>query len=172
MREGGRVSAPGGLVVRPATVADAELIAWHRVGLFRDTLPPERVAEADALFALSRDTLREVIEAGTSLAWIAEAHEPAGSLVMHLVNRLPSPTSPNGREGYVVHVYVDTAWRNAGVGAALLAEAEAAGRALALSRIRLHAIERAVPLYARAGYRMRSNDMERILPVPPPAGPR
>ncbi len=157
------MSGPGAPRVRPATAADADAIARHRVALFRHVLPAERRAEAEALLEPSRDALRETLAAGTSLAWVADEPEPAGSLVMHLVRRLPSPTSPNGREGYVVHVYVDEARRDAGLGAALLAAAEAGGRALGLSRIRLHAVDRALPFYRRAGYRPRTNDLERIL---------
>jgi GNAT superfamily N-acetyltransferase len=156
-------SAPAAPSVRAATPADAGAIARHRVRLFAGLLPAERRAEAEALLAPSRDAVREALEAGSSLAWVADGPEPAGSLVMHLVRRLPSPTSPSGREGYVVHVYVEDGRRDSGLGAALLAAAEAAGRALGLSRIRLHAVERALPFYRRAGYELRTNDMQRFL---------
>lgn len=154
------MSAPA---VRLATVADAGTIARHRVGLFFAALPPERAHEAEPLFEPSRAALLATLADGTSVAWVTDEPEPAGSLVMHLVTRLPSPTSPNGREGYVVHVFVDAARRGSGIGAALLAAAEAEARRLGLSRIRLHAIERALPLYRRAGYVLRSNDLERVL---------
>jgi GNAT superfamily N-acetyltransferase len=156
-------SAPAAPGIRAATPADAGAIARHRVRLFAGLLPAERRAEAEALLAPSRDAVREALEAGSSLAWVADGPEPAGSLVMHLVRRLPSPTSPSGREGYVVHVYVEDGRRDSGLGAALLAAAEAAGRALGLSRIRLHAVERALPFYRRAGYELRTNDMQRFL---------
>ncbi len=149
--------------VRRAGEADAEAIARHRVALFRELLPPECRGEGDALLAPSRAALEETLAAGTSLAWVADEPEPSGSLVMHLVRRLPSPTSPNGREGYVIHVYVEPGRRGAGLGAALLAAAEAEGRARGLSRIRLHAVDRALALYHRAGYRLRTNDLERVL---------
>ena len=131
--------------------------------LFQLHLPPERQGEAEALFAPSLAALLEALDAGTTLAWVADEPEPSGSLVMHLVRRLPSPSSLNGREGYVVHVFVEDSRRDSGLGSALLAAAEAAGRSHGLSRIRLHAVERALPFYARAGYTPRTNDLELFL---------
>ena len=152
--------------VRPATVADAEAIARHRIALFRAVMPEARWPEADALLEASRDAVAETLGDGTAVAWLAEAagaDAPVGSLVMHLVRRLPSPTSPSGREGYIVHAYVTDAHRSAGVGAALLAAAETDARARGLGRIRLHSADRAVEFYLRAGFTLRSNDMERLL---------
>jgi GNAT superfamily N-acetyltransferase len=154
------VNAEPATRVRTATPADAATIARHRVLLFGQLLPAERRAEAEALLSPSREAVHEALEAGTSLAWVADEAEPTGSLVMHLVRRLPSPTSPTGREGYIVHVFVEGGRRDSGLGAALLAAAEAAGRELGLSRIRLHAVDRALPFYQRAGYALRTNDME------------
>lgn len=157
------MNAGPGVRVRAATAADADAIARHRVALFKAVMPPERHTEADALLEASRAAVAETLAAGTSLAWVSDEPEPAGSLVMHLVTRLPSPTSPTGREGYVVHVFVDGERRSSGLGAALLAAAEAAGRERGLSRIRLHAVDRALSFYARAGYTPRSNDLQLLL---------
>jgi GNAT superfamily N-acetyltransferase len=149
--------------VRPASREDAAIIARHRVRLFQSLLPAERHDELEALFGPSRDAVLEALDDGTSLAWVADEPEPSGSLVMHLVRRLPSPSSPTGREGYVVHVFVEDARRDSGLGSALLAAAEAAGRARGLTRIRLHAVDRALAFYRRAGYVPRTNDLERFL---------
>ena len=149
--------------VRRALLEDAATLARHRVELFRSVLPPDRQAGLEVLYLPSLEAVRETMAAGTSLAWVADEPEPKGSLLMHLVRRLPSPTSPEGREGYVIHVYVSEAAREAGLGSALLAAAEAAARERGLSRIRLHAMDRALPFYARAGYVPRSNDLELVL---------
>ena len=151
--------------VRAATAADADAIARHRIALFRAVLPEARWPEADALLGASRDAVAETLADGTALAWLAATpgEEPVGSLVMHLVRRLPSPTSPSGREGYIVHAFVADAHRGAGVGAALLAAAEAEARVRGLGRIRLHSADRAVEFYLRAGFTLRTNDMERLL---------
>jgi GNAT superfamily N-acetyltransferase len=149
--------------VRAATPADAETIARHRVRLFQGLSAPERHDELERFFTPTRDVLRQMLEAGTSLAWVADEPEPAGSLVMHLVTRLPSPSSPEGREGYVIHAYVEAERRGSGLGAAMLAAADVAGRERGLSRIRLHSSDRAVPFYLREGYSLRTNDLERML---------
>jgi GNAT superfamily N-acetyltransferase len=139
------------------------------VALFHDVLPPERAAEAEAMRAPSLAAVRERLAAGDTLAWLAESPgadgvpEAAGSLVMHLVHRLPSPKSPSGREGYIVHVFVHAPWRNAGLGARLLAAAEAEARRRGCSRLRLHSADRALAFYLREGWRPRTNDLERLL---------
>ena len=152
--------------VRAAALADAEALAEHRVRLFRAVLPAARQSEAEALREPSRAALAELIGEGTTLAWLgspAEGGDDVGSLVMHLVRRLPSPASTSGREGYIVHVYVDEPWRGSGLGAALLAEAEQEARARGFSRIRLHSAPDALRFYLREGYKLRTHDMERML---------
>jgi ribosomal protein S18 acetylase RimI-like enzyme len=146
--------------VRAATSVDAAIIARHRVRLFQGLAAPERHDEMERFFEPTRALLAELLGEGSTLAWLAGEPEPAGSLVMHLVRRLPSPSSPEGREGYVIHAYVDPARRDAGLGAALLAAAEGEARARGLARIRLHSSDRAVEFYHRAGYRDRTNDLE------------
>jgi GNAT superfamily N-acetyltransferase len=149
--------------VRPATPADAAIIARHRVHLFQALAAPERQAGMERFFEPTRDVLQQMLEAGTSLAWVSDEPEPAGSLVMHLVTRLPSPSSPEGREGYIIHAFVEAERRGSGLGAAMLAAAEAAARERGFSRIRLHSSDRAVPFYLREGYTPRTNDLERML---------
>src|SRR5580765_2029508 len=127
-------------LVRAASATDAEAIARHRVRLFRGLLAPERAEEAERFFAPTVEMLREVLTNGTTLAWVSDDREPAASLVMHLVRRLPSLNSATGREGYINHVFVDESRRGAGLGMAMLAIAEAAARERGLSRIRLHAV--------------------------------
>jgi GNAT superfamily N-acetyltransferase len=149
--------------VRTATPADAERIARQRVRLFQELAPPDRHGELEAMFAPNLTMLLETMAAGEALAWVEDAVEPAGSLVMHLVRRLPSPTSPGGREGYVIHAWVEPGRRGSGLGAALLAAAEAEARARGITRIRLHSSDRAVSFYRREGYTPRTNDFERLL---------
>ena len=137
--------------------------AEPRVRLFQQLADPARHAELEGMYAPSLAALVETLAEGTSLAWVEDAPAPAGSLVMHLVRRLPAPSSPSGREGYVVHVFVEPERRGMGLGAALVAAAEVAGRERGLSRIRLHSSDLAVEFYRRAGYTPRTNDFERFL---------
>ena len=164
---GAGASAPR-FQVRAAGAADVDQLAEHRVRLFRTVLPGERHGEAEAMREPSREALAETMAGGTTLAWVGETEGGggaaiAGSLIMHLVRRLPSPASTSGREGYIVHVFVDEAFRGSGLGAALLAAAETEARARGFTRIRLHSAPDALPFYLREGYKLRTNDMERML---------
>ncbi|MBI3490943.1 MAG: N-acetyltransferase, partial [Acidobacteria bacterium] len=60
--------------VREATLADADALVHHRIGMFTDM----GVAfEADALAAAFRVWLAEMVPAGTYRAWLVETEEGA-----------------------------------------------------------------------------------------------
>jgi GNAT superfamily N-acetyltransferase len=92
-------------------------------------------------------------EAGSPM-WLAiEDGRPVGMATLRLVNRMPEPGSPSDRWGYVGHVYVVPASRNAGVGVELMAALISWSRAEGLTRLVLHPRERSVPFYERLGFR-------------------
>jgi ribosomal protein S18 acetylase RimI-like enzyme len=80
--------------------------------------------------------------------------------VLLLFPRLPTPALPPTREGYLLNVYTRPAWRGRGVASALVDAAVADARALGLARIRLHATAEGQPVYAAAGFRPRTDEME------------
>jgi ribosomal protein S18 acetylase RimI-like enzyme len=83
--------------------------------------------------------------------------------VLLLHSRLPSPRNVVPREGYVMNVWVEHAWRRKGIASALMEAALEKSRELGIRRVRLHATPEGRGAYARAGFVPREDGMERIL---------
>jgi GNAT superfamily N-acetyltransferase len=64
----------------------------------------------------------------------------------------PSAKNLEGREAFVLNVFTVPGWRGRGIATALLERTIAAARQARCGRIVLHAAERAVAIYARAGF--------------------
>lgn len=151
-----------GFVAQRAGPAELEEFVGQRLALFGEASRselPTGLAEA------TRRACLRGFEAGSLLVWLARAErgEVVGSLAMHLFPRLPSPASPTGQEGYVVHAYTLPAWRRRGVGALLMRELIAEARRLALGRLRLHATADGRALYSRFGFVEHADNMQLVL---------
>ncbi len=86
--------------------------------------------------------------------WVAEAGPRAvGMLNLTVFERMPRPGRPLSYWGYIGNVFVLAPYRNAGIGARLLGAAMEYARRAGLTRLVLSPSERAIPFYARAGFR-------------------
>ena len=147
--------------VRAATVADTLLVVRHRVEMFRDMGRLKDEAAAAALRTASEGVIREWLEAGTYLGWLASpaGHpaEVAGGAGLHLRPMLPRPGLDGtgvvrGPEAYVMNVFVERIWRRKGVAALLMELVVAHARGAGLQAISLHASDEGRPLYTRMGF--------------------
>ncbi|MGH3647408.1 MAG: GNAT family N-acetyltransferase [Micromonosporaceae bacterium] len=85
--------------------------------------------------------------------WIAEiSDEPVGMLNLVEFRRMPRPGRPQSRWGYVSNVFVLAAYRDQGIGEALLDAAMSHARVHGYARVVLAPSERSVPFYRRAGF--------------------
>jgi GNAT superfamily N-acetyltransferase len=92
-------------------------------------------------------------EAGRRLTWVATVgDEPVGMLNVTVFERMPRPGRAPSRWGYLGNAFVLAAWRDRGIGGALLDAALAHARAAGFARMVLSPSERSVPFYARAGF--------------------
>jgi GNAT superfamily N-acetyltransferase len=147
---------------RRAWAADATTLATLRLALFDDD--GRGAAAGDEASFVERCTRAFVaaIESGACLAWLAEANdgEAIGAALLLVLPKLPAPRSPGTSEGHLSTVYTRPPWRRRGVATALVHAAIAEGRARGFARIRLHATTAGQPLYARAGFLPRVDEME------------
>ena len=161
------VSAPG-YRIRIATVADAPVIARHRIAMFRamggGRLPDER--DADPLAVASLEYLIEALPSGLYRGWLAEGDDGVVGGGGIIVQRgVPRPENVHGdEEAYLLNVYVDPPHRRRGLARLLMDEMLAWCREHGLARIVLHASDDGRTLYEMLGFHSVANEMRLILP--------
>jgi GNAT superfamily N-acetyltransferase len=158
--------------LRRATSRDAAILSELRAALFDEI---GRHSAAAAATASASDAVAppafastcvaaftRLLDADLARAWLAETDdgERVGTAVLLLFPRLPTPALAPEREGYLLNVFTRPAWRGQGVAGALVCAAVAEARALGLARVRLHTTAAGEPVYASAGFRLRSDEME------------
>lgn len=151
--------------IRRATVDDAGIIAGHRAGMFRDMgqLKGEAVEQ---LRRKAEARLREWIASAIYIGWLAYPEgDPAtivGGAGVQLAQILPRPVQETqvseGRQGTIVNVFTDPAWRRKGVATALVKAILDWSRDQRLDRILLHASDEGRKVYSKLGFK-ESNEM-------------
>lgn len=176
----GAPSRPTGvLACRPATPADAGVLAEHRVAMFRDMgdLHPDHEV---ALREASARYFATALERHEYLAWLAErpgAPAPiVGGAGLQLRPLLPRPEPGGtgiqlGREGLVLNVYVEPAWRRRGVARRLMEEVLRWAPANGVVRLVLHASADGRRLYESLGF-VATSEMRFAGPLGSPGRPQ
>ena len=105
--------------------------------------------------------LADRLEAGSWTGWLArEGSEPAGLVLVHLVEKVPNPVVEPESLGYVSSLYVRPRYRGRGVGDALLRNALEFCRGHGVDTVVLWPSPRSIPLYQRHGFRRQGEVME------------
>ena len=155
-------ASPGSQPVtfRCATLDDVELLCTFRTRMFREMGWTDE-ARLESLGHAYAEYLRETLASGDAAGWIAETRAPApgtaasravGSASLVWKRVPPSLRNPDGREAYLLGVYVDAAWRRQGLGRELVSAAVGQARAQGASVVTLHASDEGRRLYERMGF--------------------
>jgi GNAT superfamily N-acetyltransferase len=138
------------IIVRKAAAADAATLAGFRL---------EALAEGGGDAATNGDGFVESFAAwvcdhlATHLGFVAEmGDDVVGMAWMMVAERVPSPERQCRRLGDVQSVYVMPPLRGRGIGTALLEAVLAEAARLGLEHVTVHANDRALRLYQRAGF--------------------
>jgi GNAT superfamily N-acetyltransferase len=150
---------PADVRLRPATPADVDVLAGHRVAMFRDMGQIADEGAAEALAAATRGYLSEALVSGEYRAWLAilaDGTVVAGAGVQ-LRRVMPSPGPPGAAplvtdQARLLNVYTEPAWRRRGLGERLVREALAWAAASGVSSVTLNASAAGRALYARLGF--------------------
>lgn len=149
-------------IVRPANVADIDVLARHRAGMFRDmgTLPEDSF---DAMCDAARRFYAHAVVEGDYLAWLASPASDSAIVVAGagLQLRAAQPgvressrgfVMSSGLQGIVMNVYTEPAWRRRGLARLLMRYVMDGARAHAVGSLVLHASNEGRPLYETLGF--------------------
>jgi GNAT superfamily N-acetyltransferase len=149
------------VVVRPALVADAPVLARMRFE-FRAAQGAITEAEADFVARCEPWMTSRLGPEGRWRAWVADAGGAiVGTAWLQLVEKIPNPMIEPELIGYVSSLYVRPAWRDRGIGAALLATCIRASEDAVVDAIVLWPTPQSRSLYERAGFGVRDDVFER-----------
>jgi GNAT superfamily N-acetyltransferase len=144
---------PRGDAIRRATVADAEVIAHHRVAMFRD-MGMVADDEVTPLHAAAYAFLTTALANGEYLGWVVDAYGQVIAGGGLLIRRLPPrPGSPHtDTEAYVLNVYTEPEYRRRGLARRLMQVILDWCAANAIARVSLHASDDGRGLYLTMGF--------------------
>jgi GNAT superfamily N-acetyltransferase len=152
--------------IRLATPADALLLATQRVAMFRDMGKTTAETEQPLLEA-SESYMAKALASGEYVGWVARLDSPPHAVIagagVQFRPLLPR-TDPSGqfllvgREGLILNVYVDEAYRRQGVARRLMETLIAWAPGAGIVRLVLHASHDGRRLYESLGF-LASNEM-------------
>jgi GNAT superfamily N-acetyltransferase len=146
--------------IRLADVSDADVIAGHRVAMFREMGEIEHPDDIAALVSATRHRLIEQIASGEYLGWLAEdGSTVVGGAGVLIHQYYPSPQNLRGRPtAYVLNVYTDPAHRKQGVASRLMETITQWCVEQDIPRVSLHTSDEGRRLYEQLGF-LPSNEM-------------
>jgi GNAT superfamily N-acetyltransferase len=147
------------VVVRLATADDADILAEHRVAMFRDmgSVKPEL---EESLRQASAAYFAAAIPLGEYVGWIAhpvDEPSPIAGAGVQFRSLLPRPAAVGdalllGREGLVLNVYTAPSWRRRGVAQHLMDRIVQWAAESGVVRLVLSASPAARPLYEKMSF--------------------
>jgi len=137
--------------IRPATLADADALVRHRLGMFTDMGVP---FDAAALAPAFRAWLADTMPAGAYRAWLVESAsgDVAAGAGITVVPWPPGPSYAGHRLAFVYNVYTEAAHRRRGLARRLMDHVHAWCRANGVTSMALNASRDGMPLYRSMGY--------------------
>jgi GNAT superfamily N-acetyltransferase len=149
--------------VRPATLADVEVLVHQRIAMFTEMGVP---LDANELRDSFRAWLTTMVPAGTYRAWLVEATDGAvaGGGGMTIIPWPPGPRYAGDRLGFVYNVYTEPAHRRRGLARLIMATIHDWCRGEGIGSIALNTSRDGRPLYESLGY-VESTSPMMFLPV-------
>jgi len=149
--------------IRAATLDDVEFIVHHRRAMFFD-IGHRDEAKLDSMAAAFGPWLRQKMEAGEYLAWVALGpdHSVIAGLGLWLMDWPPHMIGGAARRGNIVNVYAEPAFRRQGIARRLMEIAVDWCQGNGVPTVILHASEEGRPLYEKLGFRP-TNEMRMLL---------
>jgi GNAT superfamily N-acetyltransferase len=152
------------VTIRPATIADVEILTHHRRSMFEDMGHSDQAA-LDSMCVAFRPWVIARMESGEYFAWLAvdESGAVASGAGLWLMDWPPHMIGGTTRRGNIVNVYTRPDCRRRGLARRLMETALDWSRNHGIKAVILHASDEGRELYLRMGFKP-SNEMRMILP--------
>jgi GNAT superfamily N-acetyltransferase len=140
--------------IRPATPADAEILAEQRVRMFVDAGSASE-PEMEGMRTNFVEWVRLKLEEGTYAGWLVEdGGQPVAGAGLWVMEWPPHFLDAEPRRAYLLNFYVAPQMRHRGLARQLLAVAVAEAKARGIKVVTLHASKFGKPIYERNGFAM------------------
>ena len=146
--------------LKPATVADAALLATMRLEMRRERETATLQIPEEDFFQRNLSFFRDHLADGSFLSFIAwRGTEAAACSGLSLEIHPPTYGNPSGKLGYITNMYTRPAWRHQGLARRLLDKVVEAARAAGCAHIRLNASPMGRSLYLHYGFQPVEGEM-------------
>ena len=153
---------PADYRVRLATLADADVLVRHRIGMFTDMGVALDAGELDRAF---RAWLGDVMPRGIYRAWLVDATDGAvGGGGITIIPWPPGPQYAGDRLAFVYNVYTEPAHRRRGLARLIMDTIHRWCRDEGIGSVALNASRDGKPLYESMGYSESASPMM-FLPI-------
>ena len=144
--------------VRRASLADADALVAHRIGMFNDMGVEQDTTSVSARF---RRWLFDALPSGVYRAWVVETGDGriVGGAGITIVPWPPGPTYLGDRLAFVYNLYTLPNHRSRGVGRLIMDAIHDWCRSAGISSVALNASEDGRRLYESMGYHESPNPM-------------
>ena len=151
------------VTIRLATPVETETIVAHRRAMFFEMGYRDKAA-LDAMAASFRPWLRQKMDTGAYLAWLAVETDGriAAGLGLWLMDWPPHMIGPGARRGNILNVYTERAWRRQGIARRLMEAALDWCRTHGIRTVILHSSDDGRALYESLGFQP-TNEMRLLL---------
>jgi ribosomal protein S18 acetylase RimI-like enzyme len=154
----GTTSLPHDVTIRCAQIADVHTLCSFRTRMFVEMGWSDMV-RLEQLEVAYAEYLRETLSSGEAAGWIAESDMGAGGSAVPIAGAClvwkrvpPSLRNPDGREAYLLGVFVDQAWRRRGIARQLVSSCVEEAREQGAAVVTLHASDEGRRLYDGMGF--------------------
>ena len=141
--------------VRPANESDGVELARLRWDFTLEDHAEEATEPRSTFAERFTDRWQSFYASGRWFVAVAE-HRSTGRLLgcvwLEVVDRVPRPIPHPDEMGYVTNVYVERAWRNKGIGTALLERVIAEARTRGFAEVFVWPSDASVEFYRRSGF--------------------
>jgi GNAT superfamily N-acetyltransferase len=155
--------------IRRATVADADVVSWHRARMFQDMgMVPDYFF--DPFRAKSLKHLRQAFVADDYIGWLIPHPDQSQTIIAGagaILRQIPpfplrhassEITVADGRQALIVNVFTEPEWRRRGLARLLMEQILAWSREARIESLVLHASDDGRALYEQLGF-VQTNEM-------------